>query len=107
MSTEQNAWWYLAACQQTDGEELFAEGTAQASGKRICATCQVRTECLAHALDRRIDHGVWGGMTERERRSLLRRRPRITSWSRLLEEARAAHERNFPTGARPGRDNAA
>jgi WhiB family redox-sensing transcriptional regulator len=52
----------------------------------------VRTECLADALDNRIEFGVWGGMTERERRALLRRRPNVTSWKRLLEAARAQHE---------------
>jgi WhiB family redox-sensing transcriptional regulator len=55
--------------------------------------CPVRTECLADALDNRIEFGVWGGMTERERRSLLRRRPSVASWSRLLETARAEHQR--------------
>ena len=42
--------------------------------------CPVRTECLADALDNRIEFGVWGGMTERERRALLRRRPNVSSW---------------------------
>jgi WhiB family redox-sensing transcriptional regulator len=44
-------------------------------------------ECLADALDNRVEFGVWGGMTERERRALLRRRPNVTSWGRLLEAA--------------------
>ena len=56
-------------------------------------SCPVRTECLADALDNRIEFGVWGGMTERERRALLRRRPNVLSWRRLLETARAEHER--------------
>jgi WhiB family redox-sensing transcriptional regulator len=47
----------------------------------------VRTECLADSLDNRVEFGVWGGMTERERRALLRRRPNVTSWRRLLEAA--------------------
>jgi WhiB family redox-sensing transcriptional regulator len=51
----------------------------------------VRTECLAEALDHQIEWGVWGGMTERERRALLRRRPNVTSWRRLLETAMADH----------------
>ena len=54
--------------------------------------CPVRTECLADALDNRIEFGVWGGMTERERRALLRRRPHVTSWRRLLETAREEYE---------------
>lgn len=48
---------------------------------------------IAHALDQRIEFGVWGGMTERERRALLRRRPTVTSWRRLLETAREEHGR--------------
>jgi WhiB family redox-sensing transcriptional regulator len=44
-------------------------------------------ECLADALDNRIEFGVWGGMTERERRALLRRHPSVTSWRRSFEAA--------------------
>jgi WhiB family redox-sensing transcriptional regulator len=51
----------------------------------------VRTECLSDALDNRVEFGVWGGMTERERRALLRRRPEVSSWRQLLDSARAAH----------------
>ncbi|WP_241193525.1 WhiB family transcriptional regulator, partial [Streptomyces sp. ADI96-15] len=58
-----------------------------------CTGCPVRTECLADALDNRVEFGVWGGMTERERRALLRRRPTVTSWRRLLETARVEYER--------------
>jgi WhiB family redox-sensing transcriptional regulator len=54
--------------------------------------CPVRTECLADALDNKVEFGVWGGMTERERRSLLRRRPEVTSWWRLLDAARRAYD---------------
>ena len=59
--------------------------------KLVCVACPVRTECLAEALDNRIEFGVWGGMTERERRALLRRRPDVTSWRELLEDARRQH----------------
>jgi len=52
----------------------------------------VRTECLADALDNRVEFGVWGGLTERERRALLRRRPNVTSWGRLLLTAREEFE---------------
>ncbi|MFJ5272771.1 WhiB family transcriptional regulator [Streptomyces sp. NPDC088358] len=91
-------WGAHAACRTTDPEGLFVEGATQNSAKAVCTGCPVRTECLAHALDRRIEHGVWGGMTERERRALLRRRPTVTSWRRLLEAARTAYDRQ----ARPG-----
>jgi WhiB family redox-sensing transcriptional regulator len=50
----------------------------------------VRTECLSDALDNRVEFGVWGGMTERERRALLRRRPDVQSWKQLFAEARAS-----------------
>jgi WhiB family redox-sensing transcriptional regulator len=43
-------------------------------------------------IDARIEHRVWGGMTERERRALLKRRPHVTSWARLLDAACKAHD---------------
>src|SRR5580658_6434143 len=81
-------WTARAACRGTDPDELFVQGAAQNRAKLICRGCQVRTECLADALDGRIEFGVWGGMTERERRALLRRRPEVTSWFDLLMRAR-------------------
>src|SRR5262249_6496539 len=86
-------WTARAACKDTDPDELFVQGAAQNRAKLICRGCVVRTECLADALDNRIEFGVWGGMTERERRALLRRRPDVTSWHELLENARNAYER--------------
>lgn len=61
-------------------DALFVEGSAQREVRAVCAACPVRLECLADALDNRMDFGVWGGMTERERRVLLRRRPDVRSW---------------------------
>ena len=81
-------WTTRAACKGTDPDELFVQGAAQNRAKLICRGCPVRTECLADALDNGIEFGVWGGMTERERRALLRRRPDVTSWRELLERAR-------------------
>jgi WhiB family redox-sensing transcriptional regulator len=52
----------------------------------------VRTECLADALDNRTEFGIWGGMTERERRALLRRRPGVVSWRALLQAARLEYD---------------
>ena len=74
-----------------DPDELFVQGAAQNRAKVVCATCPVRTECLADALDNRVEYGVWGGMTERERRALLRKRPEVGSWRQVLEEARDAY----------------
>lgn len=86
-------WTVNAACRTTDPDSLFVQGAAQNRAKVICSGCQVRTECLADALDNRVEFGVWGGMTERERRALLRRRPHVTSWRELLTSARDAYER--------------
>ena len=69
-------WTARAACKGTDPDELFVQGAAQNRAKLICRGCPVRTECLADALDNRIEFGVWGGMTEEERRRLLRRNRR-------------------------------
>jgi WhiB family transcriptional regulator, redox-sensing transcriptional regulator len=85
-------WTARAACKGTDPDELFVQGAAQNRAKLICRGCPVRTECLADALDNRIEFGVWGGMTERERRALLRRRPDVRSWRELLEQARNTYE---------------
>ena len=78
-----------AQCKETRPDELFVRGAAQNRAKQMCAGCPVRTECLAEALDNQIEWGVWGGMTERERRAVLRKRPNVISWRRLLEAAQA------------------
>jgi WhiB family redox-sensing transcriptional regulator len=54
-------WAVHGVCRTTDPDELFVEGAAQNQAKAICSECEVRTECLAHALDNRIEHGIWGG----------------------------------------------
>ena len=82
-------WASQALCRETRPDELFVRGAAQNRAKQLCAGCPVRTECLAEALDNAIEWGVWGGMTERERRAVLRERPNVTSWRRLLEAAQA------------------
>ena len=94
-------WTARAACRTSDPDTLFVQGAAQNRAKTVCFGCPVRTECLADALDNRIEFGVWGGLTERERRALLRRRPNVTSWSGLLEAARVDYEHH--TSFRPVR----
>lgn len=88
-------WTAAAACRGTDPDSLFVQGAAQNRAKTICMGCQVRTECLADALDNRVEFGVWGGMTERERRALLRRRSNVSSWRRLLQTAQDEYHRTF------------
>ncbi|MTD55965.1 WhiB family transcriptional regulator [Amycolatopsis pithecellobii] len=88
METTERSWRIDALCRDTDPDELFVRGAEQNRAKNVCMGCPVRTECLAEALDSRISFGIWGGMTERERRALLRRRPGVTSWAELLESAK-------------------
>src|SRR5690242_6819999 len=80
-------WALRAACKNEQPDQLFVRGAAQNRAKMMCAGCPVKTECLAEALDNQIEWGVWGGMTERERRAILRKRPNVTSWRRILETA--------------------
>ena len=80
-------WITQAACRNADPDELFVQGAAQNRAKQRCMGCPVRTECLADALDNRVEFGVWGGMTERERRALLRRRPNVQTWRSVLQSA--------------------
>jgi WhiB family redox-sensing transcriptional regulator len=51
-----------------------SDGVGVEVAKRICATCPVKEPCLEYALEYRIDHGVWGGTSERQRRRILRKR---------------------------------
>ena len=85
------AWGERASCRASNPDALFVQGAAQREARKVCRGCPVRTECLAEALDHRIEFGVWGGLTERERRALLRRRPNVVSWRALLETAREEH----------------
>lgn len=61
-----------AVCAQTDPEAFFPEkGESVREAKRVCASCEVRLECLEYALANNERFGVWGGMSERERRAIL------------------------------------
>lgn len=83
------SWTSQAACREGDPDALFVTGAEQNRAKQICVGCPAKLECLADALDNQIEFGVWGGMTERERRALLRRRSDVTSWRTLLFAAQA------------------
>ena len=76
--------WTLAARCRGMEDALFPDGKDQKRARLVCQGCPVRSTCLAEALDNRIEWGVWGGMTERERRQLLRQRPVGDSWATLL-----------------------
>src|SRR4029079_369003 len=96
-------WAAQAACRGQQPDKLFVRGAEQNKAKQVCGACPVRTECLAEALDNQIEWGVWGGMTERERRALLRRRPNA-SWRAVLEQAREQRA-GVGVGAGPARRN--
>lgn len=68
------AWQGDALCAQTDPEAFFPEkGGSTRDAKRICAQCNVKSECLEYALKNDERFGIWGGLSERERRRLRRR----------------------------------
>lgn len=81
-------WASLGACAREDPDALFVRGAAQQQAKLACHRCPVIAECLADALDNRTEFGVWGGMTERERRAMLRAHPNVKSWRSLFDAAR-------------------
>lgn len=76
-------WTVHAKCRGLE-DALFPEGANQKRARVVCMSCPVRSNCLAEALDNRIEWGVWGGMTERERRQLLRERTDVSSWHEVL-----------------------
>lgn len=67
-------WQEQALCAQTDPEAFFPEkGGSTREAKRICKACGVRDECLEYALEHDERFGIWGGLSERERRRLKKR----------------------------------
>lgn len=68
------AWQQFALCAQTDPEAFFPEkGGSSREAKSVCGSCEVRGECLEYALQSDERFGIWGGLSERERRRLRRR----------------------------------
>lgn len=73
-------WWHLAGCRDEDPELFFPIGTGEATARqvaaaeRVCARCPVRAACREYALAHPEPTGVWGGMSEEERRAERARR---------------------------------
>ena len=68
-------WMGEGKCRDMDPAVFFpSDGIGVQVAQRVCEECPVKTPCLEYALDNRVDHGVWGGTSERERRRILRRR---------------------------------
>lgn len=81
--TPETAWRENASCLQypavlffgvDDSESPAERRLREDKAKRICATCQVRRQCLEYALTTREPYGIWGGLTELERKARLRSR---------------------------------
>jgi len=78
---ERPDWQAFAACRSADVDlDAFFPGRGDRTdeARAICATCTVRDECLEYAMENGIQHGIWGGKSERERRK-MRRQQRIDS----------------------------
>ena len=77
-------WQYDGACRDMDTEMFFhpegERGAARrrraANAKAVCATCPVIEQCRQHALASQEPYGIWGGMTEEERREIVQRKRR-------------------------------
>jgi WhiB family transcriptional regulator, redox-sensing transcriptional regulator len=88
----QPAWFADALCRETDPDLWYPDQSKPAlPAKRICAMCDVRIDCLRYALEHETRgdaaHGVWGGLTVRERLAVLRRRGPLTRTRRNEEAA--------------------
>lgn len=71
---DESSWQERALCAQTDPEAFFPEkGGSTREAKRVCTGCEVKAECLEYALENDERFGIWGGLSERERRRLKRR----------------------------------
>lgn len=67
-------WTERARCRGLDPDQFFVRGAAQARRAiKVCQRCTVKDQCLGYALDNDIDFGVWGGLTERQRRAYARK----------------------------------
>jgi len=76
IGTEADAqsWQEQALCAETDPEAFFPEkGGSTREAKKICTGCEVKAQCLEYALSNDERFGIWGGLSERERRRLRRR----------------------------------
>jgi len=74
LDAEDQGWQEKALCAETDPEAFFPEkGGSTREAKKICTGCEVRAECLGYALANDERFGIWGGLSERERRRLRRR----------------------------------
>ncbi len=68
-------WMQTGECNDKAPDVFFpSDGVGVEKAKRVCETCDVKAVCLEYALKNRVDHGVWGGTSERQRRRMLKAR---------------------------------
>lgn len=68
-------WMARGSCIDQHPSFFFpSDGVGVTRARKVCNDCAVKLECLEYALENRIEHGVWGGASERERRRILKRR---------------------------------
>ena len=85
---EELSWRERALCAQTDPESFFPEkGGSTREAKRVCISCEVKDDCLEYALDNDERFGIWGGLSERERRR-LKRLGSVPSAAKQIAQAR-------------------
>jgi len=111
--TDETDWRARAACATADPDLFFPISSSGIShrqerrAKAFCAICHVRAECLAFALETQQVHGVWGGLGEKERVRLMRRR-RLSDGSLPRQQTpgrgaiRSRHARQEHARQRPG-----
>ena len=79
-------WMALGECADKPPSLFFpSDGVGVDVARRVCAECPVRQECLEYTIANRIDHGVWGGTSERERRRIIKARNRERSRESAVE----------------------
>ncbi|PWD52462.1 WhiB family transcriptional regulator [Serinibacter arcticus] len=77
VTRQDESWAVRAACggrAAQDPDAMFVQGAAQRDAREVCFACPVRLDCLVEAFEQEIAFGVWGGLTERERRAMRRER---------------------------------
>ncbi len=76
-SSGEQLWMREANCRGLQASAFFpSDASGVEAARRVCADCSVRSACLEYSLENRLDHGIWGGTSERQRQRILRdRRP--------------------------------
>ena len=87
---DDQSWAARALCASDEPDALFVQGATQRQVRMRCMSCEVRLECLADALQSEANFGVWGGLTERERRAMLRHYSDVEDWTEWLAESEDA-----------------